>query len=414
MSAGRSKALEIEVVFPMRIPNSYICILCCLVLSAAFSLSGCRGINTTSSAGGPGGGSGGNAHLPPANSAVQRIIVVILQNNTYDHLFGTFPGANGFQPGALGYTQTDANGKSVTPFLLGTTAPPALPEGRANYLRVWDNGLMDKFAFYNGDIAMGYYDSSTPGVDILWSYAQQFALADNYFASVMSEAPTNQLYMVAAQDALAYPVQPFYPPCQKSDPAAKPYTYTNVGDQLTANKIDWKVFVENYGTCSAFNPEHDPFQYFTSTQNTSHIQDFSQFASQLANDTLPAVTFIIPGNGHDLHPGGASVLNAVTWIDHLVKEIQNSSAWPDAAIVLTFDDGGGWYDHVPPPQVDTQGLSFRVPTLVISPLAKKGYISHVQMDHVSILKFIQWNWGLPSLNSRNDMSNDIRDMFEGF
>jgi phospholipase C len=290
-----------------------------------------------------------------------------------------------------------------------------MPEGRAAYLRVWDNGLMDKFAYYNGDQAMGYYDGSTQGISTLWSYAQQFALADNYFHSVMSEAPTNQLYMVAAQDDLVYPVQPFYGPCQTSDPAAKPYTFKNVGDELTANNIGWTLFAQSYGVCGGpYNPEHNAFQYFTSTNNSSHIQDFSNFASQLGNGTLPPVSFIVPNHADDMHPGGGSVPTSVAWLDSLVKEVQNSSVWAHTAIVVTWDSGGGWYDHVPPPQVDAQGLGFRVPMLVISPLAKKGYISHVQMEHVSILKFVQWNWGLASLNPRNNMGNDIRDMFQGF
>lgn len=86
--------------------------------------------------------------------------------------------------------------------------------------------------------------------------------------------------------------------------------------------------------------------------------------------------------------------------------------WSRSAIIITFDTGGGWYDHVSPPQIDDQGLGFRVPTLVISPLAKHGYVSHVIMDHVSILKLIQWNWNLGTLNSRNALSGDMLDMFQ--
>lgn len=387
-----------------------------LVLAASCWLGGCRGLDT----GSPnpvGGGSGGltkGEQLPPTASPVQRIIVVILQNNTFDHLFGTFPAANGFHPGVPGYTQTDANGNSVSPFLLTTTTPANLPEGRAAYLKVWDNGLMDKFAASNGDQSMGYYDGTTPGVSTLWSYAQQFALADNYFSSVMSEAPTNQLYMVAAQDnGQVFPVQPDFGPCNKTDAASKPYSFPHVGDQLTGKSIDWEIFVENYGQCGNFVPQHDPFQYFVDTNNTPRIQDYSQFAPQMASATLPAVSFVIPSPAHDMHPGGGSVLAAANWLNNFIQQIQNSSLWANTAIVITWDTGGGWYDHVPPPQVDSQGLSFRVPLLVISPYAKKGYISHVQMDHVSILKFIQWNWNLGPLSvPRNNTSTDIRDMFQ--
>jgi phospholipase C len=115
-----------------------------------------------------------------------------------------------------------------------------------------------------------------------------------------------------------------------------------------------------------------------------------------------------------MHPGSGAVTIAASWLDNFIQSVQNSSIWPDTAIIVIWDEGGGWYDHVPPPAVDSQGLGVRVPMLVISPFAKRGYISHVQMDHVSILKFIQWNWSLPSLNARNSSpaSGDLRDMFQ--
>src|SRR5581483_12117987 len=198
----------------------------------------------------------------------------------------------------------------------------------------------------NGDQTMGYYDGTTPGIARLWSYAQQFALADNYFQSVMGEAPSNQLYMVAADDNNMFQqVQPAFGPCNPPDKFAQPYTFTNVGDELSQKDIPWAVYQENYPTCGLFNPEHDAFQYFTSTNNSSHIQDFSQFNAQLGNGTLPAVSFVIPGPGHDLHPG-SPIVPAANFLDQFIHQVQASSAWPNVAIVVTFDTGGGWYDHV--------------------------------------------------------------------
>ncbi len=382
-------------------------------MAAALSLGGCRGLQSGIPGGANLASSGGKTQLPPTQSAVKRIVVIILQNSSFDHLFGTFPGAEGIRPGVPGYTQIDAAGQTVIPFLLAQITSKALPEGRNAYLADLDNGLMDKYAATEGDVSMGYYDASTPGVSTLWSYAQQYALADHYFQSVIGEAPTNQFYMVAAQDnGVLHPIQPTFGPCNLPDPASQPFSFPHVGDELTAKGIDWEMFQEDYGLCGYMNPLHDAFQFFTDTNNTAHIQDYSQFLAQLQNGTLPAVSFIVPGPGHDWHPGGASTVVSMTWLQNLIQQVQNSSAWPSIAIVITFDDGGGWYDHVPPPQVDAQGLGSRVPLLVISPLAKPGYISHVQMDHVSILKYIQWNWGLPSLNGRNDQSNDFRDMLQ--
>jgi len=113
-----------------------------------------------------------------------------------------------------------------------------------------------------------------------------------------------------------------------------------------------------------------------------------------------------------MHPGGGPITNGITWLNSFIQEVQASPVWPNAAIIVIWDSSGGWWDHVPPPQVDTQGNGPRVPMLVISPLAKKNYISHVQMDDVSILKFIQNTFGLAPLNPRNQLGNDISDMFQ--
>jgi phospholipase C len=113
-----------------------------------------------------------------------------------------------------------------------------------------------------------------------------------------------------------------------------------------------------------------------------------------------------------MHPGSGSVTTALNWLDGFIKRVQGSSQWSSTAIIILWDESGGWWDHVSPPQVDSQGLGARVPMIVISPYAKRGYVSHVQMDHVSVLRFIQWNWSLGTLNSRNALSNNMLDMFQ--
>ncbi len=335
----------------------------------------------------------------------------MMQNRSFDHLFGKFPGANGIQPGTPGYSQVDANGVTVTPSLLTDLSTPDLPHGRTPYLQVWNNGNMDKYAFYNGDISMGYYDGSTAGVSLLWKWAQGYALADNFFASTMASAPTNVLYMVAAADNNNVNiVLPAFGPCNGTEHLVPPYTFTNVGDQLTQANYPWKWFHEHYGDCPNYVPQQNAFQYFTSTHTTG-IADLTEFYTQLANGSLPAVSFINPAPWHTAHPGSGSVQTAFEWLDGLLTQIKSSSSWPNTAVIVTFDESGGWWDHVPPPAVDDQGLGARVPMIVISPFAKPGYISHQQMDYVSILRFIQWNWGLPALNARNNQSNNMLDMF---
>jgi phospholipase C len=113
-----------------------------------------------------------------------------------------------------------------------------------------------------------------------------------------------------------------------------------------------------------------------------------------------------------MHPAlGVPVIDGTAWLDAFIRQIQASPIWANSAIIVVWDSSGGWWDHAPPPQVDAQGYGPRVPMLVISPFAKKNYISHVQMDDVSILKFIQTTFSLPALNTRNQLGNDLSDMF---
>jgi phospholipase C len=381
-----------------------------LMLLAAISL-GCRGLQ----AGDPGGGNGGGGTLGTTVSPVKRVIVVVMQNRSFDHLFGKYtPTAGqtieGIHSGVPGFTQSNG-----TQAFQQTNADVAdLPHSRKNFLDDYNSGKMDGFATVGGKDAMGYYTSSTVGVDNLWKLADNFALADHFFSSAMSDAPTNQLYLTAASDNnFPFGVQPFYGPCNTPDPAAQAYTFQNVGDQLSSANISWGWFQSQYGQCgSGYVDVQNPFQYFTSTHGAAQLQDSSAFFSRLSAGTLPAVSFLQPDDADAGHPGSGSITQSLNFLNDLVSQVKSSPEWDSVAIIVVWDSGGGFWDHVPPPQVDSQGLGFRVPMLVISPFAKPGFVEHQRMDDVSILKFIQWNWSLGTLNSREDQSTDIRDMFQ--
>ncbi len=153
------------------------------LIVAVLFFPACRG--AMDSTGNPAPGSGGSpaaADLPPTQSPVKRLIVVNMQNRSFDNLFGTFPGAEGIRPGVPGFSQRDSGGNIVTPFLITTDATTDLPHGRNFYLAAWNNGGMDRYAAVEGSLSMGHYDNTTAGVGTLWSYASQFALADHYFA----------------------------------------------------------------------------------------------------------------------------------------------------------------------------------------------------------------------------------------
>jgi phospholipase C len=336
-----------------------------------------------------------------------------MQNRSFDHLFGTFPGADGIRSGVAGYSQKNAKGVTVSPMLLHQATLHDLPHGRDEYLRVWNSGAMDKYAAYNGDVSLGYYDGTTPGVDRLWSWAQQYALADRFFTSVMSSAPSNQLFMTAASDnGFPFSIQPFYGPCNTEAPAPAPYTFRNVGDQLTEKGVTWGWYQEQFGKCDeGYASQQNPFQYFTSTHDSANLRDYSQFQQELMSGTLPAVSFVQPNPRNSTHPAAGSITEGLMWLDDLIKQVQASPVWPGVALIVIWDESGGWWDHVPPPQVDQDGYGMRVPLLVISPHAKRNYISHTQMDNVSVLKFIQETWGLTPLNTRNQASSGLNDLF---
>ncbi len=376
------------------------------------------------------------------NSPITHLIIVMMQNHSLDNLFGTYPGVNGLNASLPSYSQVDAKGNTISPTLVKTLSVGDPTHNRPTYIASWDNGLMDKFAYAEGDLSMQYYNNTISGlasdktswsIANLWSYAQQYALADNFFASAMNSEPAQELYMVAATpfDMTTASSLPYYDPCsaveqQKDGNAghiAAPLTATTLGDQLTAAQVSWGYYQTNYansqsGTCTNYQPQEDPFQYFTSTQNSPHVQNFTlaSFESDLNNGSIPSVLWIQPDGQQDMHPGGGNVMDGVEFLSKVIQDVQNSSIWPNSAIIVLWDESGGWYDHVAPPQLaNTEGLGARVPVLVISPFAKTDYISHQQMDFVSILRFIQWNWNLDELPAkaqaaREQQSGDLCDL----
>jgi phospholipase C len=398
---------------------------------------------------GGGGASNHDPSGPPSpstqipRSPIKHLIIVSMQNASFDHLFGTYSGADGLDPSAASYTQTDRSGNSVHPVLLTDLSPPDLNHTQTSYTAAYDGGKMDKYAFQNGDLSMDYYNDSSVGsakdgrqfgVDTLWNYAQQYALADNFFASAMASEPSNMLYMTAADvgtgsDPFGYPQLDactaglFQQNQADGATITPPLTFQNVGDQLKENNISWGFYQEFFaneqnGTCTHYVPQENPFQYFQTTANSANINTFtsSGFSTQLSSGTLPSVRWVQPAPGNSMHPGSGNIADGIEWLDNLVQAVKGSSLWTSTAIIVVWDESGGWYDHVPPPQLrGTIGLGARVPVIVISPFAKNNYISHQQMDFVSILRFIQWNWGLgrftdPTQSAREQQSGDLCDL----
>jgi phospholipase C len=364
-----------------------------------------------------------NPQISVPRSGITHLMIVVMQNASFDHLFGTYPGGtHGLDSSLPSYHQIDQAGNTITAQLMTNLSPADLHHTATSYQIAFDSGKMDKYAFENGDESMGYYDNTSIGtandgrqfgVNTLWNYAQQYALADNFYASAMASEPSNMLYMTSA--GIGTGSDPYgYPQLDACSAAllqqnqsigatmTPPLTFQNVGDQLSAAKISWawaQEFFSNEqnGTCLHYVPQENPFQYFQTTANSANVQNFTlaDFESQLSAGTVPSVLWVNPSPGHSMHPGQGNIANGIEWLDNFVQAVKGSSAWANTAIIVIWDESGGWYDHVAPPQLNgTIGLGARVPVLVISPLAKTNYISSQQMDLVSVLRFIQWNWAL--------------------
>lgn len=328
-------------------------------------------------------------------------------------------------------------------------------------------GKMDKYVAWSdtGGLAMGYYDTQKLP---LYPYAQQYTLADNYFSSAFGGSMLNHFWLICActprwenapakfvaqpkydangvlidpgetvvdggGDGIVTPdgflvndVDPRYNPHHANvplDELGPPQDALTIGDRLSEKNIAWAWYAEGYNDALAGHPdplyifEHQPFVYFKqfgdgTPAKAEHLKDETEFMASLQNGTLPAVSYIKPIGEDDEHSGYAAVdsseQSAVKWI----RAVQNSPYWKDTAIFVTYDDFGGFYDHVPPPMIDRWGPGGRVPLLVISPYAKKGFVDSTQYDHTSTLKFIETRWGLEPLTTRDAAANDLTNAFD--
>ncbi len=342
----------------------------------------------------------------PGTTPILRVIVIIKENHAFDNYFGTFPGADGLPPNV---SLPDGSGGFVEPHWMGATSSPDLPHSRAAMLASYDDGRNDMFAAVAnqaspglGNISVGYYDGrELPGT---WALARNFTLADRYFQPMFGPTIPNRLYSIAGQ---AGGLTTDSVPLGGID-------IPTIFDQLQARNITWRYYAFN-----DFLNRAIPLDITHIADNpamASNVVPMSHLAADIASANFPSVTYIdpegdLPGDLaiNDHPPGDVSTGDA--WTAATVAAIMASPMWSRSAIFLTWDEAGGFYDHVPPPQVDAYGYGFRVPMLVISPYAKRGYIDTDVMDHTSILKFIASNWNLPPLTPREANASNVSSAF---
>jgi phospholipase C len=324
-----------------------------------------------------------------ALDAIQHVIIACQENHTFDVYFGYYPRAGKFGV-PFNYSQPDGRGGTVKPHPFSSPTPANIDHTWPAIHSEWNHGAMDGFFTTGGPGALGYYD----GFDLAYYYAlaDSFTLCGNYFCSVLGPTAPNRLALMAgtAGGNLA------------DDLGVGSLDYPTIVDLLDASHVRWKCYNLGQGTGSSTPLEdYNALNFFKKWHRDPRLQFKEEdYKEDLLTGTLPQVSFLIPDGGFSEHPP-ANILKGQEKMSQVIQGLMASSAWKNSALFLTYDEGGGFFDHVAPPQVDAYGLGFRVPMLIISPYARRGYVSGHLYEHSSILKFIERRFGLPSLASVN-------------
>jgi phospholipase C len=307
------------------------------------------------------------AQAPTDISVIGKTVVFFQENHTFDNYFGTFPGANGLPSKTVCLPQKKGSATPcIAPYHSLTLSPVDMNHTWASAHADYDVGKMDGFVYSEGNKAtMCYFEQAD--LPRYWVAAEQYVLCESYFSSVMSESLPNHLSLVSGTCGGIV-----------DDTVPASITFPPVFEQLDQKGITWKV----YSSTSTW------FQNFAYVQGSetakANFVSASQFNVDLQAQALPDVSWIIGAAGGDEHPS-ANVQTGQNSVADAVNLVGGSQYWDSAAIFVTWDCFGGFYDHVVPPQVDQYGYGFRVPCLVISPYAKQGYLDDVSNDHTSIL-----------------------------
>jgi phospholipase C len=329
-------------------------------------------------------------------STIENIVVVFQENHTFDNYFGTFPGADGI-PGNAQICLPQKKGSKtpcIAPFHSSSLTPVDMNHTWSSAHQDYDGGEMDGFVYSEGNKAtMCYFDDGD--IPRYWKAAQQYVLCETYFSSVMSESLPNHLSLVAGTCGGII-----------DDVVPKTINFPPIFQLLDQKEITWKVY-------SSTSTWLQNFAYVQSTPSAkANFVAASQFVEDVEGDTLSDVSWVIGAPGGDEHPTASIQVGQNSVADDIVNGIGGRSYWDSAAIFVTWDCFGGFYDHIVPPQVDTYGYGFRVPCLVISPYAKSGYLDATTNDHTSILKFVEDRYGLSPLSTRDAAANNMSEAFD--
>ncbi len=405
--------------------------------------------------------------LTQARAQIKHIVVIMQENRSFDQYFGTYPGAEGFpvQNGQFTVCINDPRtGQCVYPYHDPADKNYGGPHGQNNASADINGGKMDGFiaqaesgksgcqASFNPDCGgtsntdvMGYHDARE--IPNYWSYAENFVLQDRLFEPNASWSLPQHLFMVSEWsakcsqagdpmsciNALQSPQSPpdFGTNAKKSNPILPDYAWTDLTYLLFKNNISWKYYVQTGTQPDCANdaadcpPVHqdaktpgiwNPLPYFDTVKQDGQLQnitDVTNFYKDAKAGTLPSISWITPSGANSEHPP-ALVSDGQAWTTSLINAVMQGPDWDSTVILLSWDDWGGFYDNVVPPQVDQNGYGLRVPGLVISAYARKGFIDHQVLSHDAYVKFMEdiFLGGQridPATDGRPDPRPDVRE-----
>ncbi len=377
--------------------------------------------------------------LEQARQKIKHIVIIMQENRSFDNYFGTYPGVDGFpvQNGKFTICVNDPQtGTCVYPFHDPADRNFGGPHGTADAKADIDGGKMDGFIAQAEKSKMGCQQTAAPDcggegtqevmgyhdareIPNYWKIAQNYVLQDHLFAPDASWSLPAHLFMVSEWSAKCQtagdpmscinsldkldPPPDFGKNQNRPDPD---YAWTDLTYLLFKNKVSWKYYVQtgsqpdcadDRAECPPVHQDSqtpgiwNPLPYFDTVKEDGQLQnivDVHDFYQDAKNGTLPAVSWITPNGSNSEHPP-ARLSDGQAWTASLIDAVAQSPDWDSTAIFLSWDDWGGFYDHVSPPQVDQNGYGLRVPGLMISAYARQGTIDHQVLSHDAYVKFIE-------------------------
>jgi phospholipase C len=392
-----------------------------------------------------GGGGTGSGPVPPGPSSapatkhvqdvIKHVVVIVQENRSFDNLFQGFPGADTAASGRA----SDGSTVPLKPVSMAHGVDPN--HDFAEYAMSLDGGKMDGFdlvpGFPRNEKNLAYAYVPRAEVQPYFDLAKSYALADRMFQSNNSASYVAHQYIIAAQSATVvdnpinlpwgcdapagtgvtlmgvngapYPA-PNVPPC---------FDYKTIGDLLDAAGKSWAYYAPAIVPVGQGDPAGALWTPYDAIRHIRYGPDWSQdqispettILGDIAHNTLRNVSIVAPDALNSDHARFPSTTGPA-WVSSIVAAIGTSAYWNDTAIFVTWDDWGGWYDHVIPPHIDANGPGFRVPLIAISPFAKHGYVSHAQFETASLTRYIEDAFGLGSLGQRDALTTAPHDMFD--